>query len=153
MYDSDGDGNSDHLLDTDGDDIPDQIWSTTLLVIDCPGFETGGPVGEECEKVLGAVAIDIVWIQEKNPAQMKGVPTKMGDWIGEYPDDTEENRTLLWASFVQHFGLVDVDDNPAPFVQKALYFRPACDWTEPTGGPGTGGGFFGVLADRPVLVR
>jgi hypothetical protein len=159
MYDSDGDGNSDHLLDTDDDDIPDQIWSTTLLVIDCPGYDTAGPVGEECEKVLGVVSIDILWIQEDNTNQSTGVPEKMGDWVPGvegYPvcDYKEEAcREALWASFVSHFGLLDVTNNPAPFIKKALYFRPACEWAEPTGGPGGGGGFFGVLSDRPVLVH
>jgi len=66
---------------------------------------------------------------------------------------TVHNQVTFLGSFVGHFGLEAITGHPAPLLAFAIYIKPACEWVEPTGGPGSGGGFFGVLPDRPVLVK
>jgi Flp pilus assembly protein TadG len=56
-----------------------------------------------------------------------------------------------WDCFARYFKLMNADDSPAPLAKKSMYFRPVCDFTQPSGG--TGGDNFGVLAEYPVLVR
>lgn len=59
---------------------------------------------------------------------------------------------VRWASFVSHYGLVNVGtpSPPSPFAQKSIYFLPDCGYHETKGV--TGGSNFGVLAKIPVLV-
>ncbi|MDH3837994.1 MAG: hypothetical protein OET57_14715, partial [Desulfobacteraceae bacterium] len=56
-----------------------------------------------------------------------------------------------WASFVDHFKLLNSDGKPAPLAKKSVYFKPKCEKAEPAGG--TGGENFGVLAKIPKLVE
>jgi hypothetical protein len=58
---------------------------------------------------------------------------------------------VRWASFVNHFNLKNVDEVPAPYAKKSIYFLPNCKPHMPTGT--TGGENFGVLAKIPVLVE
>jgi Flp pilus assembly protein TadG len=63
----------------------------------------------------------------------------------------EEAGKVRWASFVDHFKLKNVDNQPAPYAKKSMYFLPSCK-DEKITGP-TGGGVFGILAEIPVLVE
>jgi hypothetical protein len=58
---------------------------------------------------------------------------------------------VRWASFVNHFNLKNVDDVPAPYAKKSIYFLPNCTPNIPKGN--TGGQNFGIMAKIPVLVR
>ena len=57
-----------------------------------------------------------------------------------------------WASFVKNFNLKNWDDSWAPLAKKSLFFMPACEGVEPSGKSGNGG-FFGIMAKYPVLVK
>jgi hypothetical protein len=56
-----------------------------------------------------------------------------------------------WASFVDHFGIKNWDNNIAPLAKKSLYFLPTCCGVPPTGLAGDGAAF-GIMARVPVLV-
>ena len=56
-----------------------------------------------------------------------------------------------WASFVDHFGIKNWDNNFAPLAKKSLYFLPTCCGVPPTGLAGDGAAF-GIMARVPVLV-
>jgi hypothetical protein len=118
-------------------------WKLRLLVIDCPGNNVG-----PCEKVAGAVTVNIVWITgEGEDPQYKEAPTRMGDsWSNSSPDGR-----VRWNSFVSQFRLKNLDNNPAPYEKKSIYFLPDCQTHSPTGR--TGGDNFGILAKIPVLVK
>ncbi len=120
-------------------------WNLTLPVITCPSNNVG-----TCETVVGAVNVNVVWIAEKNDPQYKDVPTQMDDW--SFPADAgNTNGMQRWASFADHFKLKNVDGSPAPYQDKAIYFRPDCTPHELKGS--TGGENFGVLAKYPKLVN
>jgi hypothetical protein len=117
-------------------------WKLTLLVIDCPGNNV-----RPCEKVAGAVTVNIVWITgEGEDPQYKDAPTRMGTWSSQDPDGS--NR---WKDFVKVLGLKNLDNNPAPYEKKSIYFLPDCQTHIPTGR--SGGQNFGILAKIPVLVK
>ncbi len=119
-----------------------QPWKLTLLVIDCPGNNVS-----PCEKAVGAVVVNIVWITgEGADPHYDDAPRQMGDWSNNNPDGQ-----VRWNSFVQHFRLKNVDNTPAPYDKKSIYFLPDCQPHIPTGG--TGGENFGILAKIPVLVK
>lgn len=121
-------------------------WNLTLPVVTCPGNNVG-----TCEKVVGAVNIDIVWITGagKDP-DYKEAPTQMGDW--SFPADAgNTNGQERWNSFVTHFNLQNVDASPAPYAKKSIYFKPNCTAHIPEGN--SGGENFGILAKIPVLVN
>jgi len=138
--------------DSDNDKIPDQLWPVVLPVIDCEE-------GNNCSPLVGAVQVNIVWIQYKNDpwTQMKDVPTRMGDWVCTTTDTLEE-RQACWKDFVDHFELQNVSGPPvtdsdyeAMYQKNAIYFLPECEPREITGG--TGGENFGIMAKIPVLVK
>jgi hypothetical protein len=64
--------------------------------------------------------------------------------------DFDTNGQARWTSFVNHFGLKNVDDLYADYEKKSIYFLPTCDPQEPAGL--SGGENFGILAKIPVLV-
>ena len=129
--------------DTDHDGIPDQPWELTLPVIDCPGNNVG-----PCSNPTGAVTVNIVWITRIDKNQMKEVPTRMGDWACPSGNTPQQ----CWDSFVDHFHLKDVLNNsPATYEDKTIYFLPDCTPHEPAGT--SGGENYGILAEIPVLVR
>ncbi len=143
MFDSNGDGIPDTSLDSDGDGWPDKKWSLTLPVIECPGNNTGN-----CSVVVGAVEVDVVWITRTDKNQFNEVPRKMEEW--SCPSTFTGQQ--CWASFVEHFELRDVLNNtPAFYEDKTLYFKPSCEPHVPAGR--TGGENFGILARIPVLVK
>jgi len=117
-------------------------WKLTLLVIDCPGNNVG-----PCEKVVGVVTVNVIWITgEGEDSHYKEAPTEMGEWSNSSPDGK-----VRWDSFVQYFRLKNVDQTPASYEKKTIYFLPDCTPHLPTGK--TGGDNFGMLAKIPVLVK
>jgi Putative Tad-like Flp pilus-assembly len=117
-------------------------WKLTLLVIDCPGNNV-----RPCEKVQGAVTVNIVWITgEGEDPQYDEAPMRMDKWSNQDP-----NGRVRWNSFVSQFRLKNLDNNPAPYEKKSIYFLPDCQTHIPTGR--TGGENFGILAKIPVLVK
>jgi hypothetical protein len=70
----------------------------------------------------------------------------MEKWSNPDPDGR-----VRWDSFVNQFRLKNLDNNPAPYEKKSIYFLPDCQTHIPTGR--TGGQNFGILAKLPVLVK
>lgn len=149
-FDSDGDTVPDQLLDTDGDGKPDHPWTMTLPVIDCSA--TGN-----CLKVVGAVEVNVVWINESNAGRPDGpkpwVPSSMYNpntgvtWSCSGP-----TPQVCWDSFRDAFNLKNNNlTGPALWADKTLYFFPDCKVHAPQGG--TGGDNYGILARYPVLVK
>jgi Flp pilus assembly protein TadG len=150
--------------DTDNDGLPDTPWNLTLPVIECQGNNVG-----VCEKVVGAVNVNVVWISGKgtstcdfHPRYFDAVnnvwveenlpPINIGDWSCAYqPPATDQEMQECWNSFVNHFNLQNVDGSTAPCTKKSLYFQPDCTPHEPAGR--AGGENFGVLSKYPVLVK
>jgi hypothetical protein len=118
-------------------------WNLTLPVVSCPSNNVG-----TCEKVRGAVNVNIVWITEagEDPTYSKA-PVQMGNWSSD-PNLDGQTR---WDSFVTHFSIQNVDGTPAPYAKKSIYFLPDCDPHIPLGV--SGGENFGILAEIPVLVK
>ena len=138
--------------DSDGDKIPDKLWPVVLPVIECG-------VSNTCSPLVGAVEVNIVWIQHKNDpwSQMKDVPTKMADWECTTTGTVEERRAC-WKDFVDHFNLQNVSGPPVTdkdyedmYQKKAIYFLPECEPREILGG--SGGENFGIMAKIPKLVK
>ncbi len=117
-------------------------WKLTLLVIDCPGNNV-----RPCESVAGAVTVDIVWITgEGEDPSYNEAPTQMEKW-----SNPDADGRVRWNSFVNQFRLKNLDNNPAPYEKKSIYFLPDCQTHIPTGK--SGGQNFGILAKIPVLVK
>ena len=117
-------------------------WNLTLPVVTCPGNNMG-----TCEEVVGAVNLNIVWITGagEDPGY-NNAPTQMGAWSSADPDGATR-----WNDFVQTFQLQNVDESPAPYAKKSIYFLPDCNPHDPAGV--SGGQNFGILAKIPVLVK
>jgi hypothetical protein len=137
--------------DSDGDGNPDSFWPLVLPVIDCNESNT-------CAPLVGAVEVNVVWIQYKNDPQMNDIPTVMEDWNCTPATSELADRLTCWKSFVDHFNLENVTGPPATdadyeemYQQKNLYFLPSCEVHEPIGN--TGGENFGILAKIPKLVE
>jgi hypothetical protein len=148
--DLDNDGVREKLIDTDGNGIPDLPWNQTLPVVSCPGNNVSN-----CATLRGVVNLDIIWITEAGTPDWEDAPRKMSAWptaaeLAAIPD-FDTNGEARWNSFVTYFNLRNVDDLPAPYAKKSIYFLPNCDPHIPTGN--TGGQNFGILAKIPVLVR
>jgi len=71
---------------------------------------------------------------------------QMDKWSSPDPDGKAR-----WTSFAKNFGLKNLDNTPAPYEKKSIYFLPDCNPHIPTGR--SGGKNFGVLAKIPVLVK
>ena len=65
--------------------------------------------------------------------------------------DFYDNGEARWQSFVNHFGLKNVDDLYADYAKKSIYFLPSCEPQEAAGL--AGGENYGILAKIPVLVE
>jgi Flp pilus assembly protein TadG len=136
------------------DGWPEQPWSLTLPVVECPGNNVS-----PCSRVVGAVTLNIVWITRNDKNQMNEVPRKMADWPGADDGVTIDangkcsaSSVACWNSFVSHFNLQDILNNsPVIYEDKTIYFLPDCSPHVPAGI--TGGANFGILAKIPVLVR
>jgi hypothetical protein len=128
----------------DNGEIP---WPVKLPVVDCEDNKNVGL----CPKVVGVVTVEIVWIQEKEDPHFNDVPKRMADWDGSAISDGEKR----WDNFTSHFNLNGYGPNgeeiDAPYVKKALYFKPSCEFG--IGEGSAGGTNFGALSRRPVLVE
>lgn len=143
------------------DGRPDYPWKMTLLVIDCdnPG----------CNKVLGAVSLEVLWILRSQDSQYMDAPTRMWCESKEHTphfwqcNSTSSDQAVRKAcvnDFFNHFGLVKIDTTKNPptvpatadtdWIKKSIYFRPDCDEQEPTGT--VGGENYGILSQASVLV-
>ena len=144
-------------------------------VIACPPTEP-----PNCSEIVGAAAIEVVWVTENGAdPHFDDIPQEMswptgpdapgvregwpGDWTVElcaadYASDPggtldlgiQEHREFCWDHFMRHFQIFDDDDTPYEKIPVSLYFTPDCD-VEIEGGPG--GGPFGVVSERPKLVK
>lgn len=136
----------------DADKIPDRTWPINVLVVIC---DKNNPSG--CVEPFTAVTVEVVWITETFPASEKNkyqdVPRKMETDSGTWTCDSDVSGEQCWTNFVSTFGLVDPtgEDVPAPYEQKAIYFKPVCAVGEWTGG--SEGENHGVLARVPKLVE
>lgn len=156
---------NDPALLKDFRDYPRERWSITLPVIDCPGNNPGN-----CSEVVGAVSLDIIWINDggADPDFIE-VPMEMEHWecslwvdAGK-PTPTnprhlldDETREACWKEFAEEFNLLtaggnSVGDLTHDELKSAIYFLPDCSPQEPRGV--TGGDNFGILAEIPVLVE
>jgi hypothetical protein len=141
-----------------GDRWPDMPWTLTLPVIECPDNNVS-----PCSTVVGAVTLNVIWITRNDKNQMAEVPRWMGDWPGaaptgsvpltqDVPPRCNGSGLECWNSFVDYFNLEDILNNsPAIYEDKTIYFLPDCSPHVPTGR--SGGQNFGILARIPVLVR
>ncbi len=141
-------------IDTTGplgvpDGVPDQLWSLTLPVIDCPN--SIGP----CTPVVGAVEVTVVWINRNTDPQMNDIPQTMFNpatgtqWTC---NPAVTGKQACWNDFAETFHLVsDALGTPAPYQSKTLYYLPKCAVHIPEGI--TGGENFGIMAKTPVLVK
>jgi len=60
--------------DSDGDNEPDRFWPLMLPVIDCPGNNVSN-----CATLLGAVYVNVVWIEER-ANDYRDAPKQMESW-------------------------------------------------------------------------
>ena len=120
----------------------------TLPVINCPDSNVG-----TCETLLGAVNLNLIWIEDKGNKIDDDAPYEMDEWrAADDPAVTDiNNGTQRWNSFVNHFNLQNSNGTLAPFAKKSIYFKPDCTPHEPAGV--SGGQNFGILAKIPVLVE
>jgi Flp pilus assembly protein TadG len=125
-------------------------WHLTLPVIICE------PNIAPCNIVDGSVDVRVVWVSEKGTGQLTAPETMAGwgemgtehyvaSWSGS---GTTEER---WASFVDHFKLINMDGSSVPLWKKSIYFVPDCTHNKNIGD--TGGANYGKLAERPKLVE
>ena len=142
-----------------------QPWQMTLPVIDCS--ESAGKV-KPCEEVLGAVTVNIVWVNDKasdkkviddapstdNNCRPCGAPINMAGF-GDYQNwsaDITIPGEQRWANFVSNFKLELGSDDPMDgWTKKTIFFVPDCQEHDLKGL--TGGENFGILAKIPVLVK
>ena len=125
-----------------------QPWRLTLPVVECPGDDVGN-----CESVVGATTIDIVWMTgaDDDPSYSEAPwtmvdPRSQTTWSSNDPDGQ-----VRWDSFVQSFNLKTLGGGPTPYEKKAVYFLPSCFDQRLKGR--TGGENLGILAKIPVLVK
>jgi Flp pilus assembly protein TadG len=116
--------------------------TTTKDLVPCTQFESlGGNLADDCSNVLPIVPSSMSFEDAEGNSVV---------WSNSSPD-----AQTRWANFVapppNGFGLRNVNDLPADFAQKTMYFFPDCKYHEPTGN--TGGQWAGVLAEIPVLVE
>ena len=125
-----------------------QPWNLTLPVVRCPGNNM-----TTCQELVGAVNLNVIWINDSNDPQYNNVPTEMSgieNVVGNWSDSNPDGR-VRWNSFATHFRLKNVDGSPAPYANKSIYFLPDCNDHMGTGGNGRRN--FGVLACLPALVK
>jgi hypothetical protein len=118
-------------------DNGDGTTTTTTELVPCTEFEPDGNKADDCENVIPIVPGSMSY------KDVNGNPVV---WSDSSPD-----AQTRWASFVGNYQLHNVNDLPADFAQKTMYFFPDCKYHEPTGN--TGGQWAGILAEIPVLVE
>jgi hypothetical protein len=151
-------------------------WVLTLPTLDCVGNNIA-----PCSDLVGAVNVDVVWVQKGQPDDSvpcnetqqnkieKAAPCRMDDWIATSgtglttvdpvtgdPVTDPVDGNARWDSFADHFNLRTGTGALATVAndgwqQKTLYFKPDCTPHEPQGD--SGGENFGILAKIPRLVQ
>lgn len=132
-------------------------WDLTLPVIKCPGNNVSN-----CADFAGAVNIRVIWMIDQNDPLYNDVPRQMT--VPDFPPwscPPETDGFQCWISFVDHFGLQNVDAPPEQddnyedyedmYQKKNIFFLTACEFLGLKGG--SGGENFGVLAKIPKLVQ
>jgi Flp pilus assembly protein TadG len=134
-------------LDTDGDGVPDQVWSLVLPVVNCcpDGNPNCDPEIGNCSRFVGIVNAEILWVSGSGGGHIVW-PREMGDWTCPAGLTDEE----CWDSFALYYNIKNYDGSYPSQEQKSVYFRASCAPHLPVGV--TGGQNFGVLAKIPVLV-
>jgi hypothetical protein len=95
-------------------------------------------------QVVGVVVVNILWMEPMGTGHLD-YPTKMEDWT------CTGTGSQCWPPFATHFQIKDWNNILVPDVAfGSIYFKPSCDYHEPTGP--TGGPSYGILAKIPVLV-
>jgi hypothetical protein len=133
-------------------------WNMTLPVIECPDQNVG-----PCNVVVGAVNINVVWINDATNNQEntldRDAPRSMTLPDGTTWSSSDANGVTRWNSFVQALNLRkpngeaavwNADPQQTGWRQKTIYFLPDCTPHELSGR--SDGENFGVLARIPVLV-
>jgi Flp pilus assembly protein TadG len=165
--------NDEGIVTTPTDSIPDKPWSMTLPLIECGGSNPG-----PCNKVIGAINVEVVWITNQNDPHFNKIPTRYKysepDISVDYTcpatctpadgqtvcasQETEAGRKLCWANFLMANHIVDQDGNAFTvdaaadgYLQKNIIFKPSCSAATPVGAPG--GVFGGVPSRIPWLVK
>lgn len=138
-----------------GKNVP---WELLLPVVKCD-------VPVTCSQVVSPVGVKVLWITGTGAdPQFNDIPVTMTDGDDSWSqtsnclylttDNTKENRKKCWYNFVEHFGIVYIDENgdekPAVYVPVTLYFKPSCE--KYTDGQATGE-HFNVYALYPKLVK
>jgi len=140
-------------LDANGapgsDGKPDQPWNMTLPVIRCLGNNVAN-----CSEIVGAVNVTVVWVSEGGTGQVTApnnmvVTNELGTTTWQRVSGHTDEQA--WPLFATEFNLLNQDGSAAPLDNKSIYFLPSCSWGDPVGT--TGGNFFGLLAEVPVLVE
>lgn len=152
-------------------------WEVILPVIECKD-ETGksknpGP----CDKIVGAVKTNIMYIVDQNDKIKNDAPKIMKDKNGitlwtapppttEAPQGSDKYGEICWDSFVNKFGILgiynDAQGNPKlalsdsnnslhGWQNHSVYLDPNCEAIKPSGT--TDGRNFGVRSIIPVLVH
>ena len=131
---------------------PTQSWHVVLPVLQCLGGSNS------CKKIVGAVAVHILWVTNSNSAQDTDVPYEMTMSGPDYTitfdsNDYPQNATAAqrWTAFVNEFNLKNADGSPATWQQKTIYYAPDCNPQTPKGL--TMGRNYGIRAEAPVLVN
>jgi Flp pilus assembly protein TadG len=140
-----------------------QPWKMTLPVIDC---SDSGKV-KPCEKVLGAVTVNVVWINDKAkngtiddapsdspdcrpcgaPLSMAGIGESYSDWSMSLSIPGEQR----WDNFIDHFNLDFGSEDPMDvWTKKTIFFVPDCQGHDLKGL--SGGKNYGIMAKIPVIV-
>ncbi|HEY6011319.1 MAG TPA: hypothetical protein VIX18_07620 [Nitrospirota bacterium] len=161
-------------LDGNDDNVPDRPWSMTLPLIECNGSNPG-----PCNRLVGAINVEVLWITNQNDPQFNRVPTRYQYIDSELSVDficpaactptaeqpvcaslaTEDGRKLCWANFLEANHVVDqngqpftVDGAAAGYLQKNIIFKPSCT-VAPSNGGGPGGVCFNTTSPNPRLVK
>jgi Flp pilus assembly protein TadG len=158
---------NDLLLPHDPRGYPTAPWAMTLPVIECP-LPNPGP----CDRVTGAVTMDVVWVKQSGAdPHWNDIPVQMDagghNWVcsactsgcstvEEITGMTDVQRQGCWQEFAATFNLLTPDGTSAGTmtasdIQKTIFILPSCEPHEPSGT--TGGENYGVLAKIPVLVK
>ncbi len=165
--------NDSGTVTTPTDGIPDKPWSMTLPLIECNGNNPG-----PCNKVVGAVNVEVVWITNQNDPHFNKIPLRFKysepDFSVDYTcpatctptggqtvcasQATEAGRKLCWANFMAANHIVDQDGNAFTvdtaadgYLQKNIFFKPSCSIAKPVGTPS--GNPSGVPSRIPWLVK
>jgi hypothetical protein len=140
-------------IDNNGDGIPDVSWEITVPRISCPDNNVGTceeVTGALTINVVWMLGNAEGWVDhDPDPDEPKNgemvdtdgdgipdtnkltpnyiVPDHMNDWptpaqLALIPD-FYTNAKARWASFLDHFGLKNLDGTDAPFDQKSIYFQ------------------------------